>query len=61
MFAWHQTFGGKLDVSNASTITKTPSILCVLLASVIGFLEIAGIVRTHGSDPLRTIPAVVTW
>lgn len=57
VFAWHQTFGGKLDVSSASKITKTASINWRLLTSVTVFLEFAVIMNTDSIDPLRTTPA----
>lgn len=57
MFAWHQTFGGKLDVSSASKITETASINWLLMTSVIVFLEFAVIMNIDSIDPLQTTPA----
>ena len=57
MFAWHQTFGGKLDVSSASKITKTASINWLLMTLVIVFLEFAVIKNIDSIYPLKTTPA----
>lgn len=57
MFAWHQTFAGKLDVSSTSKITKTASINWLLMTLVIVFLEFAVIMNIDSIDPLKTTPA----
>lgn len=59
MFAWRQTCGGKLDVSNTSTVTRTVSINSLLMTSVIVFLEFTVIMNIDSIDPLRTMPAAL--
>lgn len=59
MFAWYQTFGGKLDVSNVSEITKTASITGLLRAPGLVGLEFAEVMNTDSIDPLRAMSAVL--
>ena len=59
MFAWRQTCGGKLDVSNTSTVTRTVSINGLLMTSVIVFLEFTVIMNIDSIGPLRTMPAAL--
>lgn len=52
-------FGGKLDVSNASKITKTASIIWLHTAALVVFLQFAVAMNIDSVDPLRTMPDVL--